>query len=199
MKYIYTALFNDYDELREQPHYPGWKYVCFSDREHQSDTWEVRVIENYTKVFRHVKTCPHLFLPEASESIWVDASIRMDRITHLFQGDLCLMEHPFRSTLDEEVEACAYRLKDSEEVMRQQAQRYYQEGYDGKGMVATGIIYRLHNSTNASIGEAWWDEVKRGSVRDQLSFNYVMWKLKKSYNTIKFLEGADLSPHKKKA
>ena len=32
--------------------------------------------------------------------------------------------------------------------------------------------------------EAWWDEIKYGSKRDQLSFNYAAWKTETEFNWI---------------
>ncbi len=42
-KVIYTAIIGGYDELVEPDYKPeGWDFVCFTDRELESDIWEIR-------------------------------------------------------------------------------------------------------------------------------------------------------------
>jgi hypothetical protein len=195
MRYIYTANYFGYDNLKEQPTYPGWKYVCFSDRHIKSKTWEVRVVQPYPKIFRHLKTCPHVFLPKAEETIWIDANITLERLTHLFKGDFCVMERPLISTLEEELAACIRFKKDDERTMTAQVERYLRDGYKGQEAMCTGAMYRINNPTNQAIGEAWWTEIKKGSVRDQLSLGYVLWKTGGAYTTIPFLEGMRMGRH----
>ena len=45
------------------------------------------------------------------------------------------------------------------------------------------MILRRHTDAIRRLNEAWWNEIVRGSRRDQLSFNYVAWKLGLSYAT----------------
>ena len=44
------------------------------------------------------------------------------------------------------------------------------------GLVQTGIIARENNNRTKEFCKNWWNELERGSKRDQLSFNYVLWK-----------------------
>ena len=49
------------------------------------------------------------------------------------------------------------------------------------------MLVRKHNEIDViEISEDWWEEVKSGSRRDQLSFNYVAWK--NNFN-IKYMDG----------
>ena len=45
------------------------------------------------------------------------------------------------------------------------------------GLVEAPVILRRHTAAIRALNEAWWAELVRGSRRDQLSFNYVAWKL----------------------
>jgi hypothetical protein len=45
------------------------------------------------------------------------------------------------------------------------------------------VILRRHTDAIRHLNEAWWNEIVRGSRRDQLSFNYVAWKLGLRYAT----------------
>jgi hypothetical protein len=40
---------------------------------------------------------------------------------------------------------------------------------------------RRHTQAVRAFNEAWWTEIVRGSWRDQLSFDYISWKLGISY------------------
>lgn len=61
--------------------------------------------------------------------------------------------------------------------------KYRSEGFpENAEMVQTGIEVRRHNDPNLiKFNELWFDEVRTKSKRDQLSFNYVAWKLNFSY------------------
>ncbi len=55
--------------------------------------------------------------------------------------------------------------------------RYKREGYPrNNGLVAAGLIARKHNRRVIQFCRRWWQETKNGCYRDQLSFNYVLWK-----------------------
>ena len=62
-------------------------------------------------------------------------------------------------------------------------ERYIQNGYpQNNGLGFTCGLVRYHNRPilkNAM--EMWWTEIKYGSKRDQLSFNYVAWKNKLNF------------------
>ena len=78
--------------------------------------------------------------------------------------------------------------KDSPEIMYNQIKRYLNEGYPkNNGLATNPIILRNHNDSEViKLMEDWWIEIKYGSRRDQLSFDYVVWKNNFKY---KFLRG----------
>ena len=45
------------------------------------------------------------------------------------------------------------------------------------GLRSGFLIVRRHTPKIAKFNELWWNEVDRGSVRDQLSIDYALWKL----------------------
>src|SRR5262249_29419090 len=57
-------------------------------------------------------------------------------------------------------------------------QRYRDNGYPVQnGLYTTRIIARWHDRMNVrKMCEVWWKEYLKGSRRDQLSFNYSIWK-----------------------
>lgn len=68
---------------------------------------------------------------------------------------------------------------DNIEIMKNQIARYTQEGYPKhNGLAVTMVLLRNHHDTRVvELMDAWWIELKNGSRRDQLSLNYVVWKL----------------------
>ena len=56
--------------------------------------------------------------------------------------------------------------------------RYEEEGFPKNyGLLQSNILLRKHNEEDCiRLMEAWFNELKDNSHRDQLSFNYVLWK-----------------------
>ena len=67
---------------------------------------------------------------------------------------------------------------DDPNLIKNQVKKYKELGYpENNGLAATMIVYRRHNNKELiKVMEDWWDELKNGSRRDQLSFNFVLWK-----------------------
>jgi hypothetical protein len=78
--------------------------------------------------------------------------------------------------------------------MRQQVNGYYKQNYPyNNGLAETTAVLRRHTPQICALNEAWWSEVKQKSVRDQLSFDFLCWKLGVSYNV--FAGNRCRSPH----
>lgn len=204
MNILYTAIFGPYDELLEVDPLSGWKYICYTDQDLKSETWEIVKVDTSGMTFpekacRQVKIIgPDYYLPSHDISVWVDANITPSRnLNEFVQGkDYCLMQHPGRKDIYAEAIACVELNKDNPAVINEQIEKYVKEyGYAIQGLVATGVIVRKHTEKNKIINAAWWAEVERHSRRDQLSFNYVAHKLGYRYQTFPFLEGFNYKPH----
>ena len=69
--------------------------------------------------------------------------------------------------------------------------KYQKEKFpDNNGLVDNSLIIRKHNEKkNIFLMEEWWKEIKNYSHRDQLSFNYAMWKtrIKNKYICKRFI------------
>jgi hypothetical protein len=97
-----------------------------------------------------------------------------------------LAYHPFvRTCVYEEAEALIAMnekgiYKDDERLIRAQMERYTQAGYPRQNSVLqSAVLVRRHLSPLLiKVMKDWWQEVKEGSRRDQLSFNFVAWKNK---------------------
>lgn len=197
MKYIITANFGEYENYIPNYHFKGWKHIYFTDKPIEIPGWEVRVIDFELKIFRKIKTCPHLFIKGLKESWWIDANIEPCKLDE-FDADFVIMEHPLRDNVIDELNACIEMRRDDEAIMRRQVDQYTKDGFSCACLVASGMIYRRHTQKVKEFGEFWWNEIKNGSVRDQLSFNYSCWKLGFEYKTMPYLNHAEKFKHKKK-
>jgi hypothetical protein len=89
-----------------------------------------------------------------------------------------MCKHPRRVCAYKEATVCINQRIDSPERIKSQIDRYKSEGFpQDYGLVMGGIISRVHNKKAKRINYAWWNEIVNGSRRDQLSINYVLWKL----------------------
>lgn len=92
--------------------------------------------------------------------------------------DLALLAHPHRKSVYEEAKACILYNKDDTATINAQMNRYRDDGFpDNVGLSCCGLIIRRNTMSVREFETAWWEEVKAGSYRDQLSFDYTRWKL----------------------
>jgi hypothetical protein len=146
---------------------------------------------NPRRVARYHKLHPHILFPDVDMSIWVDGSQEITTDPrHAFdkymkEHDIAAFKHPERTCVYQEGRACERLKKDNPQKIQQQMARYRSEGYPNfNGMVETTMTCRRHTSEVEKFNEAWWFELQRGSLRDQLSFNFVSWKLGVPYTHI---------------
>ena len=196
---VYTAVTRGFETIRD-PEVMSKEidYICYSDNPRivRGTVWQYREISDIgldpVRVTKHIKIMPHLYFPEYERSIWVDGRV-------LVRGDIsslldrCLAEkgcafamHPWRNSIYDEAQACIQKGKDSVRVIESQMARYRAEGYpEENGLISGGVILRNHHDAQVQqVMEAWWEEVFNGSLRDQLSFNYVAWKNNFNYALI---------------
>lgn len=193
---VYTAIFGDYDELKEPLTVnENFKYVCFTDNKQlKSNVWEVRYIEckNAKEIHkdREFKILPHRFFPEYDTSIWVDASCwllgDLNEYMQIYQryADVLFFPHFERECIYDEAAACLMFRKGKKEDIIRQVCHYAEAGYPAdNGLVQGGVIVRNHNLEKMkTMMEFWWNELCTYSHRDQLSAPYVFWKNQYDYD-----------------
>ncbi|MEX0679746.1 MAG: glycosyltransferase domain-containing protein, partial [Balneolales bacterium] len=196
---VYTAITAGYDTLQD-PEYvaPGVDYVCFTDDPGlKSDVWQVIPLDDdeadAVRVAKMPKILPHKFLPGHSISIWVDGNIKhIGDVRTLIESNLnntnmALFKHPEnRTSLKEEVEICIQMRKDDPGLLANQMHVYKQLGLPADVRVPTCMIMlRRHHCADVRLTmDKWWNEIKKRSRRDQVSFPYVSWVNSLKYNLI---------------
>jgi len=140
----------------------------------------------------------HLLPDKADITIWLDGSQRLkdvgirDHVLDVLPKyfGLATFRHPQRVCAYQELDACIQLKKDNVALMQRQISNYRAEGYPPyNGLVETACVVRQSisaGSTRAAtaFNQLWWDQVNTHSYRDQLSFNYVAWRLKQRYSVI---------------
>jgi hypothetical protein len=184
---VYTAIFAGRDTLEEPTVVtPDCRYVCFTDEPVRSDVWEIIPRPRYPDPRRQARL--HKLLPDrlfqARYSLWINGFFRInvnvrDVIAQcLVDADVATFRHPDRDCIFDELDICVALGLDDPDRMRRQVEGYRLAGYPAHaGLGATGVLLRRHTPAVIELSEMWWGEVARGSIRDQLSFNYCLWKL----------------------
>lgn len=141
---------------------------------------------------RQYKILSHQYINK-DYSLWIDGNIDLKIPEaellpmliekYLKDTDIATMIHPTRDCVYQEAETCKELKLDLPEVIDEQMKKYREEGYpEHNGMVASTFILRRHTPKIKALNNYWWSELCRHSKRDQLSFNYVCWKLGIKYN-----------------
>lgn len=188
-KVIYTCITGNYDSLMAQPQIDGYDYICFTDSAKPNEPWQVMPMPECVKGLtpvkqqRWVKLHAHELLKKYEYSIWIDANVSVLKDPSSLIDEAYSVQipaHPARNCIYDEKAACLRIKKDKEEIMEPQMQRYRAEGYPkNNGLVQSNIMFRKHNEEDCiRLMETWWAEIEKGSHRDQLSFNYALWKNK---------------------
>lgn len=187
---IYTALIGGYDQIQQ----PGvadddFDFILFTDEVKESSVgvWQARNVsyrsEDKTRIARYVKTHPEELLPEYAATLWIDANIQItshliyERVRELFKTGIQIasVKHPWRDCIYDE----AYQVYglDYESVIFNWC--HYLRSIDyprNNGLFETGLLYRLYDDDIKSIDDLWWECISVYSRRDQLSFNFVLWR-----------------------
>jgi hypothetical protein len=194
---VLTAITNGYDRLLplEQRRVQPARRVAFLDESSRAlardpeHGWEIRDIdwhhEDPNRLAKRPKIRPELFFPEVGYSLWVDGNVGLTypfgirRLIELYlqDADMCVFRHHARSCIYQEAEACKVRRLDSPGLIDGQMARYREEGFPARfGLQELAVILRRHSEAVDDFDRRWWEEISRGSRRDQLSFQYVRWK-----------------------
>ena len=192
-KVVYTCITGGYDSLLEPTFITqDFDYVCFTDNVSiKSNVWDVRPLPKETeelsqiKKQRYVKLNPHKLLSEYEISIWVDGNVDLKGDLDKFISEsiedgvsVYVPTHPSRDCIYAEAKAVVSMRKDAKEIVNPQMERYEKEGFPKKyGLLQSNILLRKHNEPDCiKLMETWFNELKDNSHRDQLSFNYALWK-----------------------
>lgn len=192
---IYTAITNGYDTLKTPKANQTLPMVCYQNSiGDKLNSWETKKIElindDPIRTARFYKLHPHLLFPNYDWSIWVDGNliITNDLINLLNEviknnSKFGIYKHAKRDCLYQAANNCIHKNKDKKKIIENQISAYQSNGYpQNNGLVASGVIVRMHNDPQIiNLMKKWWIEICNHSRRDQISFNYVCWKMNFNY------------------
>ena len=201
---VYTCIAGGYDNLlRLKCRDPRWDYVCFTDNpamlcrpEHNG--WKIRPLKfsslDNVRNARWHKLHPHELFGEYRYSIWIDGNVQV-RSSLLYDtadkfiesGEtLFVPQHPQRDCVYEEAKTILEMSKDSPEVVNGQLEFLRSQGMpEHAGLHETNVIFRRHDDASViAMMEDWFSYVERFSRRDQLSFDFVLWKNHRTLPTV---------------
>ena len=195
---IYTAIANGYDFLRPAPkNLPDVDFICFTDDvgNKMRKGWTLRAFPqsqglDHTRKCRNVKLRPHLYLSDYKYTLWIDANILVkpgvkNYISDFIisQNTLATFKHPFRNCIYEEAMVCKKENRDDHSSIDKLTIYLRSKKYpQNLGLIESNVLFRsTHDNLLTSAMEMWWEMVLKFSKRDQLSFNYVAWKMQLPY------------------
>lgn len=169
---VYTAITNDKDyprtDIKVFDEYNKFKDPCLN-----------------AKIY---KLLPHKFL-DADITIWVDGNIFLEVPAEqlveewLGDADMAMLRHYKRQDIYWEHKWIPYAIKNHPnknfqlKEVNEQIEHYRKIGVpDNIGLWMGGVIIRRNIPSVNRLNEAWWAEVCRWSIRDQVSFPVVLRK-----------------------
>lgn len=194
-KVIYSAVVGSYDNILQPVVVnPDFDYLLFSNdiTEKSIGVWQIKKIsyhnDDRTKIARWVKTHPEILLPDYEISVWMDANVQItgsyfyDRVLDLYDKGILVssMWHSERDCIYEEAAVVSYNGFDHEKTIVSWIKILMQEGYPlHNGLIETNVVFRQHHHPIITeLDSLWWWCINNYSRRDQLSFNYLLWRQK---------------------
>jgi hypothetical protein len=189
---VYTILIGEYDDLKEpQIACPDFDYICLTDRDDlTSPTWrfiKVKCDRNKPpkRCAASLITYPFGYLKDYELSVLVSGKMTIccdisDFVKKTLPADksIAVMMNPKSDCIYIAAQNVLRAKKDKPDIVNRQMEKYRKAGYpEHNGLVSTGVMIRRHNDKNLRKHcRLWLREIKRHSQRDQLSFNYILWK-----------------------
>ena len=189
---VYTCITGEYDNLKEIENLEKEiDYYCFTNNKNiVSKTWKVVYIEDNklsnVQLARKIKILGHSIINNNYEVLlWMDGAVVfkkniMDFIKYYLtdEDNFVAFEHGNRNNIKDECNACVRLKKETKENVYKILNFYRQENYpDDNGLIeSTVFIKRMNNDLVDATMRLWFDMILDYSHRDQLSFNYCIYK-----------------------
>ena len=173
----------------------GVDYVCFSDDFSLiDDSWEhitiCNTMDSLRRVARWFKANAHILFRNYKYSIWVDGRLELNQpiqkyIDLLKDCDIATNRHPIRDCIYDEGAECIKQSLDLEKNIKHLLHQIEIKGYPkNNGLAETGVFIRRHTKQVEQFNTLWSNILMQVCIRDQLSFDYLMWALKMKYAII---------------
>ena len=195
-KVVFSVLIGEYDIISTFNLQNGFDYYLFTDNFNVNlnhTNWTIIPIPEEVKQLnvgrvkkqRYIKVHPHLYFKDYDLSIYIDATFKIIGDLNSFlirvlspKYNIYILEHPERNTIFNETFEVTKLQKEKKSMANAIKERYKKEKFpDDNGLIESCLIIRKHNENDSIyLMNQWYEEIKNYSHRDQLSFNYIMWK-----------------------
>lgn len=194
---VYTAIFNNYDWLKEPCVIPeNIDFVCFTDTDSlKSKNWKIVKVEDNTispsLLNRKIKLLyPYTYFKDYEYSLYVDGSVMIKGDVGKFLSPylaakpiLMNFKHPNNDCIFVEMERCIQQGRGNAEMLKKQFGIYKANNMPKHfGMSDNKIILRRNCKESYTLMSEWYDHVSNYSGRDQVCLSYVLWKHALKYN-----------------
>lgn len=187
---VYTCITGEYDSVKEVIHEKGIDYYCFTNNKNLiSNSWKIIYIENNNydniRLARKIKILGHDIINKDYDIfIWIDGSVNI--ISSLYEFiqkyvindfDIIAFKHSKRNKVIEEGIQCAYYRKDDVSIIRDELNYIFDDGFkDDNGLIESTVYVKKNNKIVKETMDYWFSLVNKYSTRDQLGFNYSIYK-----------------------
>lgn len=190
---IYSAIIGSYDNILQPDCIDNrFDYILFSDDipENKIGIWEIKKINktfaNNTLKARYVKTNAFELLDSKYDFyIWIDANIKI-LSDYIYKHSLDLFEkgieissmwHNVRDCIYDEAFVVYTNLLEHDYVIYNWYHKLLWNFYPKhNGLHETNVLYIKNSNTIKVLFNKWWHCIKTYSKRDQLSFDFLLWK-----------------------
>ena len=195
---VYTAIFNDYDWLKEPVVVPeDVDFVCYTDSKTlKSKYWRIEYVDMKDKtpsiMNRTIKLLfPYTDLCLYDYSLYVDGSIMIKGdVSDFFKKYvsrtpvLMNFRHPNKDCLYTEIDYCIERRRGDVDKLKEQRKAYEVDGMPTHyGLSDNKILLRDNRSEEGEIiMKEWFHHVVSYSGRDQVCLPYVLYKNHREYD-----------------
>jgi len=201
---VLTSLFGSKGDLRslseEEASYDV-HYYAFVDRLHEeAKGWTQIIAPSFScdpkysnrRDAKPYKLVPSLFLHDYDIFLWIDSCQKIKIDPHRIQkeylrdNDIAIFDHPHRNCSYDEAYVCMTQSGvgiDHLDLISNQIKFYESVEFPKNyGLYEMSCYMMKNNYTTKQMGLMWWEQVSRFSSRDQISFPYVLWRLKEKIN-----------------
>lgn len=190
---VYTCITGNYDNLKEIVNIEkGIDYYCFTNNKNiKSNTWNVIYIEDKklsnVELARKIKILGNSIVNKYDLALWMDATVTFDKAIEEFIKDnmniddkFVAFKHGERKSIHEEALACLQANKENKKNIDKLLKFYDKEEYlDNNGLIeSTVYIKRPKDKQVVETMNLWYELLSKYTTRDQLLFNYVIYKTK---------------------
>ena len=206
-KVVYGCITGGYDNVPVHKYVaPDWDYILFTDNadliaDGKFAHWTIKPLVfdklDNVKNARWHKVNAHKLFPEYEYSLWLDSNILVNNenlfvmINDLIEDGVkvAVPNHPERKCIYDEADVIKQKRIDFPELVDVEMDFLRMEKYPkNNGLAETGVLLRAHNDIIPMLN-LWWNMIEKYSKRDQLSFNYALWK--KNIKSVPIYTGPD--------